>query len=400
VRVTVVLSVVILLAAGAADTASDKSSRSDDPVIIGHRYTLVSEILGEARSLFVRVPEHYGESDARYPVLYVLDAGESRFHDVTAAARTLADQGRIPPLVVVAVPTPSRNRDLTPAVANPDSDVPASAGGADRFLSFLTAELIPYIDGNFRTTPHRTVVGVSFGGLFAFHALSQATCTFDAYVAVSPSLWWDDRELIQSLEEAVLRPCAASDRLVFTIADEGARMRDPLEETAELLERVAPGSFDWQVLEIPGETHETTASRATYAGLRAVFGDWEIGDQAVTGAESLKRLYRQRADRYGVNPKVPAGSYFQVGWRLLAEGEVEQAREMFVGALEVDPDHTLAVAGLGMAQERLGDTEEARRNLLRAVELAERESHPMLPQIRDALAGVEAGSREQQEPNE
>ena len=53
-----------------------------------------------------------------------------------------------------------------------------------------------------------------------------------------------------------------------------------------------------------------------------------------------------------------------------------------------------------MAQEQLGETEEARRNLRKAVELAERVSHPMLPQIRDVLAGVEVRSQEQQGPEE
>lgn len=117
----------------------------------------------------------------------------------------------------------------------------------------------------------------------------------------------------------------------------------------------------------------------------------------MTGGESLEHLYRRRAVRYGVSSEVPAGSYFRVGWRLLGEGELERAREMFVEALEVDPEHILAVAGLGMTQEQLGGVEEARRNLRKAVELAERESHPMLPQIQDALAALEARSQERKE---
>ena len=177
-------------------------------------------------------------------------------------------------------------------------------------------------------------------------------------------------------------------------------MTDPIAATAELLARASPRSFDWQFLEVPGETHETTGFRATYAGLRAVFGDWAIGDQVLTGDESVEQLYRRRADRYDVSPEVPAGSYFMVGWRLLGEGKLERAKKMFVEALEVDAEYTLGHAGLGMTLKRLGALEEARRSLRRAVELGERESHPMLPQIRDALAAVEARSQEQQEPFE
>ncbi len=53
-----------------------------------------------------------------------------------------------------------------------------------------------------------------------------------------------------------------------------------------------------------------------------------------------------------------------------------------------------------MTQAQLGGVEDARHNLRRAVELAEKESHPMISQIRDALAAIEAGSQERQEPVE
>lgn len=71
-----------------------------------------------------------------------------------------------------------------------------TSGQADRFLDFLEKELIPHIDRNYRTYPHRIIAGWSFGGLLATHALIHRPEIFDAYLAISPSLWWDEELLL------------------------------------------------------------------------------------------------------------------------------------------------------------------------------------------------------------
>ena len=40
-----------------------------------------------------------------------------------------------------------------------------TAGGADEFLRFLSDELIPWVEGQYRTASFRVLVGHSLGGL-------------------------------------------------------------------------------------------------------------------------------------------------------------------------------------------------------------------------------------------
>src|SRR6185369_6618719 len=76
-----------------------------------------------------------------------------------------------------------------------------SAGGADNFLKFFETELIPQIEKQYRVQPYRIFAGHSFGGLFAIHALITKPKLFNSYVAVSPSLQWENFEALKRAED-------------------------------------------------------------------------------------------------------------------------------------------------------------------------------------------------------
>ena len=149
--------------------------------------------MNERRPLFISKPAGYEQGTERYPVLYLLD-GETHFHHATGIARFLAESGRIPALLVVGVASTNRNRDLTPpSQAGNDLRFSPGGGGADAFLRFLSEELIPYVEANYRTRSYRILVGHSFGGLFAVYALTTRPRVFNAYIAISPSLHWNNQ---------------------------------------------------------------------------------------------------------------------------------------------------------------------------------------------------------------
>ena len=93
---------------------------------------------------------------------------------------------------MVGVVNVDRVRDLTPEPGEADRKRYPSSGHADRFRRFLEEELVPYVDTHFRTQPFRILAGHSHGGLFAIHALLSGDA-FDAFIASSPSLYWNGR---------------------------------------------------------------------------------------------------------------------------------------------------------------------------------------------------------------
>ena len=61
--------------------------------------------------------------------------------------------------------------------------------------------MIPYIDQKYPTTPYRTLIGHSYGGLFTINMLINYKHLFDNYIAIDPSLQWDDQRLLKNAKE-------------------------------------------------------------------------------------------------------------------------------------------------------------------------------------------------------
>lgn len=162
-----------------------------EPIIIGEKFAIESKILQETRYVNIYLPHSYQITDqTKYPVLYLMD-GDYNFHYVTGMIDQMAVLGeKIPEMIVVGISDAGHAwyvQNCTPfdKKKNPD-------GNAENFLSFVEKELKPYVQQNYRTADYSVLVGHSLGGLFVINTLLTNPTTFDSYVAISPSLWWDD----------------------------------------------------------------------------------------------------------------------------------------------------------------------------------------------------------------
>src|ERR1035441_8391127 len=138
------------------------------PVVIGETAQLRSDALKESRSLLISKPAGYDSGTDRYPVLYLLD-GETHFRYTAAIVDFLAANDRIPKMLVVGIASGDsrkRTHDLTPpSTAEIDNRFSPGNGGADAFLSFLSGELIPYVEQTYRTDRKSTRLHFSHLGI-------------------------------------------------------------------------------------------------------------------------------------------------------------------------------------------------------------------------------------------
>jgi predicted alpha/beta superfamily hydrolase len=235
--------------------------------------------------------------DQELPVIYVLD-GNTFFPFVAQSADWLASiTGEMSPALVVSigyVPDESlsrmenllnrlslRTRDLTPTVVETDSPgnpgTTISGGGAGDFLAFINERLKPFIAARYPVNPDdQTLVGHSFGGLFAFYTLFNAPESFSRYVASSPSLWWDDRVLFENEESFAESHDDLSARVFVSVGSlESERMiGDAAAMAARLRQRKGEEKYSsleltFQVL--PDEHHTSVTPSAFMRGLREVF---------------------------------------------------------------------------------------------------------------------------------
>lgn len=248
--------------------------------------TRVESITAKANNveykLYVGLPADYASSDARYPVLYLLDADYS-FPIAQTIVKHLSERERVRPMIVVAIACDgcdrytsdayrrNRTRDYTPVFSPSGGYSPGFqkvSGGGPKFLQFIREELIPRIDRDYRTMPGlRGIVGHSYGGLFATWVLLTAPDTFSRYIIVSPSLWYADRFIF------TLPQKAARARVYMAVgATEGNSEHDmvkDLERMAKLLGRRS--SLDVHHEVFASENHDSVFPTALSHGIRFVF---------------------------------------------------------------------------------------------------------------------------------
>jgi Predicted hydrolase of the alpha/beta superfamily len=188
-------------------------AQTDSKVVAGTIETISSKILNEDLKVWVYVPNSEASdvsSPSKYPVVYLLD-GDTHFLSVTGMLQELSSfSGNMisPEMIVVGIISNNRSRDLTPthAEAQPpfaDSRLAAVSGGGEKFISFIEKELIPYIDSKYPTQPYRMLMGHSLGGLTVMNTLINHTDLFNSYVAIDPSMWWDNKKLLLQAEKVL-----------------------------------------------------------------------------------------------------------------------------------------------------------------------------------------------------
>jgi len=284
-RGTAVLLFLIVLCTGPGCLAQDD-------IVIGRRHTLFSSVLAEQREYWVSLPADYGRTEyapAAYPVIYVLD-GDSHFPTLTGIRNALSKgpYAQMPQAIVVGILNTNRSRDLTPAIQDPQRTDATTvrfdgAGGNDKFIRFLENELFPAVEKQYRTDPYRVLIGHSFGGLTALNIFLHHTGLFNAYLAIDPSLWWDDMALIRQADTLLGRKDFTGKALFVSSAnkilvprDTTTEMKRTIARFGQQLKRLQPKGLDWHWQYYENEDHSSIPIPAGHDGLRYIFRDFQL----------------------------------------------------------------------------------------------------------------------------
>ena len=326
---------------------------------LGTEYILKSDILKEDRPIVISLPLGYHENEATYPVLYLLDGLGNIKHQV-GTVELLTESGIIPPMIIVAIESVDRARDLTPsnagqdAYAGADTDIPQS-GGAPEFLKFLERELIPYVESNFRTHPYRLLEGHSFGGLFCTYALMNKPELFHSFIIQAPALWWNKEEMTKQAK-FFFNSIDSLDISVYFGAGgaEGWGMRQELVRYVDVIKQSKPKNFRWKHEETAsGEEHDDSRLLLNYYGLKFVFSDLKAPEYLLTNYsdESFLQGEQEIRDKYGQNARRPASDYVNIIIELLNEENNMGAITVYKRAAEAYPKYIMFLNNLASLYE-------------------------------------------------
>ncbi|MGH9867040.1 MAG: alpha/beta hydrolase-fold protein [Candidatus Polarisedimenticolia bacterium] len=360
---------VLLLLASCA-----RSVLAAEPVVAGQTQQIQSEVLHELRTYRVQLPDSYTWAiDRRYPVLYVLD-GKSHFLHTAGSAGYLAAQGEIPEMIVVALDSTVRVRDFT------QTDWPSAwigGGGAANFRRFLSTELIPAVDRGYRTDGFRILSGHSAGGQFVLYCLTAEPSLFQAYVALSPSLDWDDHLPQRSLDAFLKATRSLKAFLYVARSDDSGQALADYEKLVDTLRAASPEGFRWHSQPFPEETHGSIPLVAQIDALRHVYQGYRLhNDMLSRGFSFAQQHFEEVSKRVGWPLPIPEGVINDFGYAALSEGKIQDALSLFRRNVETNPNSANAYDGLADACAKAGLWKEAAEASDRSVELATRSDNP------------------------
>lgn len=368
------------------------------PVLsIGETHTITSAILGEDRPYMVYLPDGCkpGGASAPCPVLYILD-GPTHFHYGSGMLANLATNMQIPEMIMVAVPnTEDRMHDLTPThtmidYLGKESPMNATSGGGEAFFDFLEKELIPDVEARYAPMPYRVFSGHSLGGLMALHGVIERPELFQAWIAVDPSLWWHDQELVKRAEKVLPGAAEMRGKVFISVADYDARgegatvvMETAAERFAYALETSPSPRLHAMLKLYPGQDHGSVPFPSLYDGLLFVFDGYKNPPPAVAsqGLNAVEAYYRDYLGDYGIALEVPGGVLIGMAQQAQQQGDLDKAISIVEYNLSKKPDDPMAHFMAAMTFVEAGKKPEAIKHFERAKELAPQFATYIQPQL-------------------
>ncbi len=368
---------------------------------VGVLDSLHSKILNETREIYVQLPDSYTpDSKEKYPVVYILD-GKVLLPAVNAV-QSFYSGGFTPEMVLVGISNDkNRVRDLTTTTITTKYGMPFNeeSGGAAHFRAFIEKELIPYVESNYPVTNYRTLIGHSYGGLFTVGTLMEQPDLFMNYLAIDPSLDWDDQKLVKQAQKTLATQNFEGKALFVSLSGQlhmqnskitiDNVMQDTTDYTlfprsnmefSNLVKENSKNGLDYSWKFYPQDIHGTVSFPSLMDGLISLF-DWyqmENTDKINsfdTSKDELMRIITYRENKlathfgYSQSP-YPEELLVMSGYMNMDMQQVEKAKMYFDLAVKHFPESADTYSSIADYYESQGDMDNAIKSLNKAYDLS------------------------------
>lgn len=266
------LTLIILLIVSTVKLFSQDSDIEKTPLSIGDKVEFYSNTLEEDRVLNVYLPHGYSSDSLKtYPVIYLLDGSiDEDFIHIVGLVQfgSFSWINFIPESIVVGIGNVDRKRDFTYPNNSEEQkpSFPTSGKSAD-FIQFIQKELKPFIETNYRVTEEETLIGQSLGGLLATEILFKYPETFDNYLIISPSLWWDDKSIFDESPKSF----TTKKSVYIGVGKEGYGMEELAEELYDFLLDKNVEQTDLHFEYFEEKDHGDVLHMAVYSAFEKIF---------------------------------------------------------------------------------------------------------------------------------
>jgi predicted alpha/beta superfamily hydrolase len=249
-------------------------ARAAEPCPPHESFDMASRATGDTRCINVYLPPGYrAATTTRFPVLYMPDGGEGEdFPHIATTIDAAIRAGEMRPLLLVGIENTERRRDMTgPTRVDEDRTIAPRVGGSAAFRAFIAGELIPQIESRYRVTGERGIIGESLAGLFIVETFFQDPGLFETSIALSPSLWWDDEELVWTAAARLKARPEPGGTLYLSSANAEEGIAPSVAQLAEALRADAPPGLRWYYEPRPDLRHDNIYRSVSPQVLRRMY---------------------------------------------------------------------------------------------------------------------------------
>jgi predicted alpha/beta superfamily hydrolase len=239
--------------------------------------TIRSTSTGRDYDLYIHLPSDYEQAkNTRYPVLYILD-GQWDFKLMDSVVGGLVYDKVVPQMILVGITYSGEKADYGSLRAMDDTPTAVEqvkgSGDGPKFLKFLKAELIPFIEANYRADSSRRVLqGSSYAGLFTLYALFADPGLFSAYMAGSPDVKYADGYTFKQ-EAEYARTHQDLPVKLFLAVGGSEELAGPVREFMRVIQSRGYKGLKIETRVIEGERHSGTKPELFNRGLRFLFSE-------------------------------------------------------------------------------------------------------------------------------
>lgn len=263
-----------LLAGNAAAAAEMIAIRGMQGIRDTQYQYVESKVVGRGFHVLVGLPEGYVASgDRRYPTVYILDGGVL-YPMLASYYRYLRFGGDTPELILVGISYGTddwqqgnqRSHDYTAPAAEAEH-----WGGAHAFQRFLSDELLPLIEREFRSQSERRIIfGQSIGGQFVLYTAQTRPTLFWGHIASNPALHRNLPFFLERHEDAAAAP-NRSRLFVASASGDEPRFAVPAREWIRHWTAINQKPWELEVATLDGHNHFSAPPASFRLGLKWLF---------------------------------------------------------------------------------------------------------------------------------
>jgi hypothetical protein len=270
-----------------------------------------------------------------------------------------------------------------------------TSGGANTFYNFLKKELMPFVEKEYRTKPHRVLAGWSLGGLFTILTYLTHPDDFSAYVAISPSLWWDNQTVVKQTDSLIASHKLPDKKLTVTL---GSLERGDMQNSVKysflpLMKNASCKNTQFRYVEVQNEGHNTAPFLGLYEGLKSLYYNWSFPQDILNESSDSADTYSLKlAKEYGFTGNDPAESYNFLMNLAVLQGKYDESLKIAKYLTKKNPKSSYALFNLGIMYYRIEDLESAVNCFQKAIQTEEANSNPkqkMIEMYKTVLLDVE-----------